>query len=97
MMTISELCAWGLPGILVPLPTAAADHQTRNAEALSQAGAGIHFPQADLTVERLDREVAELIGNTGRREMMAQAALGRARPHATAEIVALLEALEASG
>jgi UDP-N-acetylglucosamine--N-acetylmuramyl-(pentapeptide) pyrophosphoryl-undecaprenol N-acetylglucosamine transferase len=97
MMTISELCAWGLAGILVPLPTAAADHQTRNAEALSRAGAGIHVPQADLTVERLDREVAELVGNTGRRETMAQAALGRARPHATAEIVALLEALEASG
>src|SRR5205085_1643137 len=28
MITVAELCAWGLPGILVPLPTAAADHQT---------------------------------------------------------------------
>src|SRR6266704_2808049 len=33
-MTVAELCAWGKPSILVPLPTAAADHQTYNARAL---------------------------------------------------------------
>jgi UDP-N-acetylglucosamine--N-acetylmuramyl-(pentapeptide) pyrophosphoryl-undecaprenol N-acetylglucosamine transferase len=27
-MTIAELCAWRIPSVLVPLPTAAADHQT---------------------------------------------------------------------
>src|ERR1041384_2492619 len=31
MMTLAELCAWGIPSILIPLPTAAADHQTPNA------------------------------------------------------------------
>ena len=39
MMTCAELCAWGLPSILVPLPTAAADHQTANARALEASGA----------------------------------------------------------
>jgi UDP-N-acetylglucosamine--N-acetylmuramyl-(pentapeptide) pyrophosphoryl-undecaprenol N-acetylglucosamine transferase len=97
MMTISELCAWGLASILVPLPTAAADHQARNAEVMARAGAGIHLPQADLTVERLGREVGELVGNPARRSAIAGAASGRARPGATAEIVALLGALEATG
>lgn len=97
MMTISELCAWGIPALLVPLPTAAADHQTRNAEVMARAGAGIHVAQSDLTVERLDREVAGLVRDPARRAAVAGAALRRARPGATAEIVALLEALEASG
>ena len=38
MITVAELCAWGLPSILVPLPTAAADHQTHNARVLADAG-----------------------------------------------------------
>jgi UDP-N-acetylglucosamine--N-acetylmuramyl-(pentapeptide) pyrophosphoryl-undecaprenol N-acetylglucosamine transferase len=97
MMTISELCAWGLAAVLVPLPTAAADHQTRNAEAMARAGAAIHVPQSDLTVERLGQEVMDLVGNPVRRGGIAKAALGRARPGATAEIVALLEALESLG
>ena len=39
-MTVAEVCAWGKPSILVPLPTAAADHQTVNARALAAAGGG---------------------------------------------------------
>ena len=38
MMTCAELCAWGLPSLLIPLPTAAADHQTANARALEKLG-----------------------------------------------------------
>ena len=38
-MTTAELFAWGIPPIVVPLPTAAADHQTANARALAAAGA----------------------------------------------------------
>ena len=38
MITVAELCAWGLPSILIPLPTAAADHQTHNARVLAEAG-----------------------------------------------------------
>jgi len=97
MMTISELCAWGLPAVLVPLPTAAADHQSRNAEAMARAGAAGHLPQSDLTVERLGREVRDLVADPVRRGEIAKAALARARPGATAEIVALLEGLEGSG
>src|SRR5207247_8680729 len=44
-MTVAELCAWGQPSILVPLPSAAADHQTHYAAALAEAGAAIHLSQ----------------------------------------------------
>src|SRR5690242_21167167 len=60
-MTTAELFAWGIPPILVPLPTAAADHQTTNAETLERAGAALHLPQAQFTVERLDATVRKLI------------------------------------
>src|SRR2546429_6338176 len=46
-MTVAELCAWGRPSILVPLPSAAADHQAHNARALAEAGAAIYLPEQD--------------------------------------------------
>ena len=53
MITVAELCAWGLPSVIVPLPTAAADHQTHNARVLAEAGASAMLLQAELTPARL--------------------------------------------
>jgi UDP-N-acetylglucosamine--N-acetylmuramyl-(pentapeptide) pyrophosphoryl-undecaprenol N-acetylglucosamine transferase len=39
--TVSELCIIGKPAILVPLPTAAEDHQTKNCQALVEKNAAI--------------------------------------------------------
>ena len=86
-LTLAELCAWGIPGILVPLPTAAADHQTANARALVASGAARELPQRDLTVDRLDREVRSLLDDRGRLDVMTRAALARGRP-AAAETIA---------
>ena len=85
-MTTAELFAWGIPAILVPLPTAAADHQTTNALTLEQAGAAIHVPQAQLTVERLDGTVRQLLDRPGEMEKLAEGAKRRARPGAAEEI-----------
>ena len=60
-MTTAELAAWQIPPILIPLPTAAADHQTVNAKALAAAGAARWIAQSDLTVDRLDAMVRELM------------------------------------
>src|SRR6476469_5436336 len=57
-MATAELCAWGIPTIVVPLPTAAADHQTANAKALAAAGAAEMIRQADLNVGTLSAKVA---------------------------------------
>ena len=81
-MTTAELFAWGIPALLVPLPTAAADHQTHNARALASAGAAVHLPQAELTVERLDRAVRSLLADPSSMARLASGASSRARPDA---------------
>jgi len=85
-MTTAELFAWGIPPIVVPLPTAAADHQTHNARALAAAGAAIHVPQSELTVDRLDREVRSLLADAPAMARLAAGASARARPDAAETI-----------
>jgi UDP-N-acetylglucosamine--N-acetylmuramyl-(pentapeptide) pyrophosphoryl-undecaprenol N-acetylglucosamine transferase len=85
-MTTAELFAWGLPTILVPLPTAAADHQTHNACALANAGAAIHLPQSELTVDRLDAAVRGLLDDPAAMAQLAAGASARARPDAAETI-----------
>jgi UDP-N-acetylglucosamine--N-acetylmuramyl-(pentapeptide) pyrophosphoryl-undecaprenol N-acetylglucosamine transferase len=86
MMTLSELCAWGIPSILVPLPSAAADHQTPNARVLAEAGAAIHLPQSELTPGRLRELVAGVLQDPDRRARMAAAARSRGHPDAADRI-----------
>ncbi|MBX3147572.1 MAG: undecaprenyldiphospho-muramoylpentapeptide beta-N-acetylglucosaminyltransferase [Gemmatimonadales bacterium] len=93
MTTIAELCAWGLPSILIPLPTAAADHQTKNAEALERAGAAVLRRQADLTPRQLGEAVRHLLADPVRLGAMRAAALARGKPGAVTQIVARLERL----
>lgn len=93
MMTIAELCAWGLPSVLVPLPTAAADHQRRNAEAMAAAGAARWVEQEGLTAERLGRLVKELLRDREARRSLAERARARGRPGAVAEIAGRLAGL----
>ena len=85
-MGTAELCAWGIPQIIVPLPTAAADHQTVNARALAAAGAGINLPQRELSVERLDAEVRALFADRERLAGLARGAAARGRPRAAEDI-----------
>jgi UDP-N-acetylglucosamine--N-acetylmuramyl-(pentapeptide) pyrophosphoryl-undecaprenol N-acetylglucosamine transferase len=89
MMTIAELCAWGIPSILIPLPTAAADHQTGNARVMADAGAAIHLPQSELTPGRLGSAVGSLLADPVQRAEMAARARARGRPDAGARIAAL--------
>jgi UDP-N-acetylglucosamine--N-acetylmuramyl-(pentapeptide) pyrophosphoryl-undecaprenol N-acetylglucosamine transferase len=90
MITVAELCAWGLPSVLVPLPTAAADHQTHNARVLAEAGAATLLRQTELTVASLAERVGRLLADGSFRRMMAGRALDRGRPHAAADIVSSL-------
>lgn len=85
MMT-AELLAWGIPSLLVPLPTAAADHQMRNARALEAAGAAVCLEESSLTPDVLWQELSALVGHEGKRARMNQAAMRRARPDAARAI-----------
>jgi UDP-N-acetylglucosamine--N-acetylmuramyl-(pentapeptide) pyrophosphoryl-undecaprenol N-acetylglucosamine transferase len=51
--TVAEIAAVGVPAIFVPLPSAVDDHQTSNARFLTEQGAGVLLPQAQLNSEYL--------------------------------------------
>lgn len=85
-MATAELCAWGIPSIIVPLPTAAADHQTANAKALAAAGAAEFIPQSELSSERLDHSIRSLVMNPKLLAERSAAAMNRARPRAAGDI-----------
>jgi UDP-N-acetylglucosamine--N-acetylmuramyl-(pentapeptide) pyrophosphoryl-undecaprenol N-acetylglucosamine transferase len=96
MMSTSELCAWGVPMIICPLPTAAMDHQTSNALALEKAGAAVHLAQRELSAETLDGVVRALLRDPARMGSLREHAIARGRPNAAAEIAARLVALLAA-
>jgi UDP-N-acetylglucosamine--N-acetylmuramyl-(pentapeptide) pyrophosphoryl-undecaprenol N-acetylglucosamine transferase len=85
-MATAELCAWGIPAIVVPLPTAAADHQTENAKALSASGAAEMIRQSDLNTQTLSLAVGSMLNDPGKLASMKAKALERARPTAAADI-----------
>jgi UDP-N-acetylglucosamine--N-acetylmuramyl-(pentapeptide) pyrophosphoryl-undecaprenol N-acetylglucosamine transferase len=86
-MTIAELQAAGLGALLVPLPVATDDHQTKNAETMVSIGAGRVLQERDLTADTLSACIAELTADRGRMLKMADAAR-RARVIDAAEQVA---------
>jgi UDP-N-acetylglucosamine--N-acetylmuramyl-(pentapeptide) pyrophosphoryl-undecaprenol N-acetylglucosamine transferase len=85
-LTVAELCAWGIPSVLVPLPTAAADHQRANARALEAAGAAQMLEQSALDAASLGAALAELTGAPDRLAAMAASARARGRPDAAERI-----------
>ena len=85
--TIAELTAAGKPAVLVPLPTAADDHQRKNAELLREAGAVEVIEQQDLTGALLAERIESLTADPARLAAMAAAARRMARPGAAAAIV----------
>jgi UDP-N-acetylglucosamine--N-acetylmuramyl-(pentapeptide) pyrophosphoryl-undecaprenol N-acetylglucosamine transferase len=90
-VTIAELAATGTPAVLVPLPGAPHDHQTRNAEAMMHAGAAVVVPDAELDGDRLAAELDRLLADAARLDAMAAAGLGMARPDATARVADMVE------
>ena len=86
-MTVAELCAWGKPSVLVPLPTAAADHQTFNAQALASAGASVMLVERDLTADGFSKTVGSLVQDQVRLAALAQSARGRGHPNAARTIM----------
>lgn len=89
--TVAEIAAIGVPAILIPLPGAPGDHQTANARALVDAGAAVLVADAELTADRLVREVDRLLAVPGHLDEMGRAARGLARRDAAALVAALVE------
>jgi UDP-N-acetylglucosamine--N-acetylmuramyl-(pentapeptide) pyrophosphoryl-undecaprenol N-acetylglucosamine transferase len=87
MTTFAEVAAVGRPAILIPLPTAADDHQRKNAEALEALGAAEMLLQRDATGSALAKRILALADDKAARTRMADAARRLARPDAAKVIV----------
>jgi UDP-N-acetylglucosamine--N-acetylmuramyl-(pentapeptide) pyrophosphoryl-undecaprenol N-acetylglucosamine transferase len=72
-VTVSELCAAGVPAILVPLIVSTTSHQRDNALFMAQHGAALHLPQAELTPETL----AQQLRSVDRTQLLAMAEKAR--------------------
>ena len=91
-MSISELALVAKPTILIPSPHVSEDHQTKNALSLVERGAAILV--TDKEVESSLREKIEtLLNDVEGRAKMQVALRSAARPHASIEIVDVIEKL----
>ena len=87
-LTIAELCAAGLPALLVPYPSAVDDHQTANARPMATAGAALIVPEAELTAARLATLLRDWLASRAELARRADIARGLARPDALERIAA---------
>ena len=91
--TCAEVSAAGRAAIMIPLPTAADDHQRKNAEALERAGAARMILQRDLSGDSLAKEIISLINSPEKILEMETAAKKLARRDAAAATVDIIEDL----
>ena len=95
--TIAEIAAVGRASILVPFPSAADDHQGRNAEGFARAGAAVAVRQEQADAARLAGEMTRVLLDDAVRTRMADAARSRGRPTAAHDVALDLLALAESG
>ena len=90
--TIAELTVAGVPAVLVPLPGAPSDHQTRNAQTLERAGAGGRAARRRVrpAPPRRSGDRAACRRPTGS-SAMGEAARALGRPDAAARVADLVE------
>lgn len=91
--TCAEVAAAGKASIMVPLPSAADDHQRKNAEAMKKNGAVSVILQADLTGQSLADELISLLTEPQKISAMSEAARKLARPDAVQATADLIEGL----
>jgi UDP-N-acetylglucosamine--N-acetylmuramyl-(pentapeptide) pyrophosphoryl-undecaprenol N-acetylglucosamine transferase len=84
--TLTEALACGRATLCVPYPFAAGDHQTKNAQALAQAGAGRHLPQRDLKPATLAALIAEFMDRPQLLASMEERSQALGRPRAAQDI-----------
>ena len=91
--TVGEHCAAGKASLLVPFPLAADDHQRKNAEAMVQAGAARMLLESEMTAERLQESLVQLLTSRGELDQMAKNAKNLASPDATRKIGSIVRAI----
>jgi len=85
-IAIAEIIAVNKPAIFIPLPSAAEDHQTKNAETLVKGHAAVMIKESE-TDNKLLKTITDLLKMKSTRLLLAQNLKRFERPDATERIV----------
>ncbi|OGG71295.1 hypothetical protein A3F27_01845 [Candidatus Kaiserbacteria bacterium RIFCSPHIGHO2_12_FULL_53_13] len=88
--TIFEIASWGIPSILIPIPTEISHDQTENAFSYARAGASAVLEQKNLTPHLLAAEIERIMNNQDLHASMSAAARSFARREAAQKIAAIV-------
>ncbi len=88
--TLAELAAAGIPALLIPLPSAAEDHQRANARVFVQAGAAIAVEEGPGAAERCLAALCGVLRDPQTAARMSRAARQLAKPRAAAQIASMI-------
>lgn len=89
--SVTELLVVGRPAILIPLAIATDDHQSANAEAMTQIGAADVIAESALNPEGLTALLAERLGDAHGLSVRAAAARAAGHPGAAGALADLAE------
>lgn len=88
--SLAELMHWAKPAIVVPLPTAANNEQTKNAQYLARAGAVRVLPEKGLTGMRLLNEIEKLFAAPKDMRYLSATIHKYAKPDAAKELAEII-------
>jgi UDP-N-acetylglucosamine--N-acetylmuramyl-(pentapeptide) pyrophosphoryl-undecaprenol N-acetylglucosamine transferase len=89
--TLTEIAATRLPPILIPLPSAAGNHQMENARLFERSQAGYVLREQELTPAQLAATIRYLIENKAVRSALAGRLKDLDHPHALEDTVRAIE------
>ena len=92
-MTLGELCALGVPSILIPSPYVADNHQEFNARSIEASSAAVVILEKQLTADILFEQIKMLVNDPEHLRQLSTNAKKIRVGNATAEIVDLVEYL----
>lgn len=91
--TLSEICAMGMPSILIPSPYVPNNHQYYNAKALVDNNAAVMIEEKDLTGAKLARTIDSIINDNDKLEALRSNAIKLGNPNVLNDIIKAVESL----
>ena len=91
--TLTEVMVVGRPAIIIPLPSAADNHQLANAKELEKVGGAIVVEQRDFDADKLAAQIKGLIDDPASLKNMAEKARGLAIVNAAERMAELADDL----
>jgi len=95
--SLCELALFGKPAIIIPLPTAADDHQSVNARYADSIHGAVHLPQTQATPQKLVSLLQQYLDNPAEYRKMGENLHAIAKPEAAKEMAEFIFQLAEKG